>query len=383
MKKLHSLKSISKVIPDDLLTTICNSKTPLKIKYGCDPTHADLHIGHLAVLRVLKVLQDLGHEIIFIIGDFTAIVGDPTGKSSTRPCISLDEIRSNYKLYAEQIHKILDQKKTRIIFNSSWLKQLELDAILALLSKFTTQQLLERDDFQKRIKNGDGIRVHELIYPVLQGYDSVIINADVEIGGNDQLFNLAFGRVVQKHLGSKIIQGVITCNLLEGIDGRKKMSKSYDNYISLNEEPLTIVHKIMRISDQLMGKYYLNLFDREITDISGPQAKQCKLDLARDLIKLLYDDVTADRTLTKYNLQKQGLNLDTQNIQITGDSIDLLSLISLINNESKKHNKQLLSKGAVTINKDKVYNAKYQVHKDTTLKIKIGNKINTIIHITK
>jgi len=240
---------------------------PLKIKAGFDPTAPDLHLGHTVLLRKMKHFQELGHEIYFIIGDFTGMIGDPTGKSETRPALTKEEVLENAQTYKEQVFKILDPEKTKVVFNSEWLGKLTAEDVIRLCAKYTVARMLERDDFKKRFETGRSIAIHELLYPLFQAYDSVAIYADVELGGTDQLFNLLVGRDIQKEYGQEP-QVVMTVPLLEGLDGVQKMSKSLNNYIGITEPPFEMYGKIMSIPDQLMWRYYELLTDLPLSEIN-------------------------------------------------------------------------------------------------------------------
>lgn len=283
------------LVRDDLIQKLERSQVTgraLKVKLGLDPTAPDLHIGHTVVLQKLKQFQDLGHEVIFLIGDFTAMIGDPSGRSETRKPLTREEILRNAKTYERQIFKILDPKKTKIEFNSTWLSKLSSEEIIRLSSKYTVARILERDDFSMRYKDGKPIGIHELLYPLFQGYDSVALKADLELGGTDQKFNLLVGRYLQKEYGQEP-QVVITMPILEGTDGVMKMSKSLGNYIGIDEAPDEIFGKVMSISDDLMWRYYellsdLNLGEIETlkeTCISGRMnPRDAKIQLAKELV---------------------------------------------------------------------------------------------------
>ena len=276
-------------------------KQRLKIKLGFDPTSPDIHIGHMVVLNKLRKFQQLGHSICLIIGDFTASIGDPTGKNITRKPLDREEIIENAKTYKKQIFKILDNSNIDILFNSDWINKFKPSELIALTSKYTIARMIERDDFHERYKNNSPIHIHEFIYPLLQGYDSVHLNADVEIGGTDQKFNLLVGRDLQKIFGQKP-QVIITMPIIEGLDGIKKMSKSLNNYIGITEDPLSIFGKIMSVSDELMWKYinFIGLFSTsEINFLnknneSGENKKNIKVKLAKRLISKLYSNYDAN-----------------------------------------------------------------------------------------
>ncbi|MCK5591851.1 MAG: tyrosine--tRNA ligase, partial [Candidatus Pacebacteria bacterium] len=241
---------------------------PLKIKYGADPSAPDIHLGHTVVIQKLKTFQDLGHEIIFLIGDFTAMIGDPTGRSKTRPSLTKEQVAENAKTYQEQIFKILDKDKTKVVYNSDWLGKMTFTDVISLTSRYTVARMLERDDFSKRYKSNIPITVLEFLYPLIQGYDSVAINADVELGGTDQTFNMLVGRDIQREYGGSP-QVVMTMPILEGTDGVQKMSKSLGNYVGITEKAEDMYGKVMSISDELMFRYYLLLSDKRKEDIDS------------------------------------------------------------------------------------------------------------------
>ena len=275
---------------------------PLRIKLGMDPTAPDIHLGHTVILNKLRTFQDLGHEVILLIGDFTAQVGDPSGKNSTRPPLSEEAIQFNAKTYAEQAFKILDPVKTRIEYNSTWLKELGATGMIKLAAKQTVARMLERDDFKKRYAGGQSIAIHEFLYPLLQGYDSVALKADVELGGTDQRFNLLMGRELQKDAGMPT-QCVLTMPLLVGLDGVKKMSKSANNYIGVHDAPNDMFGKIMSISDELMWNYYELLSARSLTELAEFKAgiaagtlnpRDVKIWLAKEIIARFHDEAAAE-----------------------------------------------------------------------------------------
>jgi tyrosyl-tRNA synthetase len=259
-------KGTVEIIEKEELIEKLKKGKPLVVKAGFDPTAKDLHLGHTVLLQKLRDFQNLGHEIIFLIGDFTAMIGDPTGRNETRPPLSKEEVLENARTYQEQVFKILDKDKTKILYNSEWLSTMTTKDIVNLASKYTVARMLERDDFQKRYKEGSPIHIHEFLYPLFQGYDSVVLKADIEIGGSDQKFNLLVGRELQKDYGLEK-QVCITMPLLVGIDGVKKMSKSYGNYIALKDDPKDMFGKIMSISDELMYDYYTLLTDKTPDEI--------------------------------------------------------------------------------------------------------------------
>jgi len=275
---------------------------PLRIKAGFDPTAPDLHLGHTVLLHKMRQFQKLGHEVYFLIGDFTGMIGDPTGKSETRKVLSREDVLRNAETYKEQVFKILDPELTKVVFNSSWLGELSAGDMIALASKYTVARMLEREDFNKRFSNQLPISIHEFMYPLVQGYDSVALKADVELGGTDQKFNLLVGRELQREWG-QVPQTVITMPLLEGLDGVNKMSKSLGNYIGISEPPDEIYGKVMSISDTLMLRYYELLSDLSIKDLEKLKAgledgsvhpMQAKKDLAREMVARYHGDAAGD-----------------------------------------------------------------------------------------
>ena len=270
---------------------------PLTIKVGFDPTAPDIHLGHTVVIRKMKHFQQLGHRVIFLIGDFTGMIGDPTGKKATRPALSTEEILQNAETYKQQVFKILDPEKTEIRFNSEWLGALGAEGMIRLAAKYTLARILERDDFRKRFDAHQPIAIHELLYPLAQGYDSVALKCDVEMGGTDQLFNLLVGRDLMREYGQEP-QVVITMPLLEGLDGIDKMSKSLGNYIGINEDPQSIFGKVMSISDDLMWKYYTLCTDLTPSEIAAKKASmhpmEAKRELAKSIIRDFHDAASAD-----------------------------------------------------------------------------------------
>ena len=277
---------------EDLRERIAKKGAPLRVKAGFDPTAPDLHLGHTVLLRKMKHFQDLGHTVIFLIGDTTAMIGDPSGRNATRPPLSREQIQANTETYKQQVFKILDPVKTEIRFNSEWLNSMGFDDMIRLCSRYTVARILERDDFNKRYTGGEPISVHELLYPLAQAYDSVALECDVEMGGTDQKFNLLVGREIQKDYGQPQ-QIVATVPILEGLDGEKKMSKSLGNYIGITEPPEVMFRKVMQISDDLMYRYYELLTDRSLQEIAAMRAKVAsgelhpmtlKMDLGRSIV---------------------------------------------------------------------------------------------------
>ncbi|MGF1720036.1 tyrosine--tRNA ligase [Vibrio kyushuensis] len=294
-------RGVDELIPEEELIAKLKENRPLRIKLGADPTAPDIHLGHTVILNKLRAFQELGHDVTFLIGDFTGMVGDPTGKNTTRPPLTREDVLRNAETYKEQVFKILDPAKTKIQFNSEWLSELGAEGMIRLASNLTVARMLERDDFKKRYAGGQPIAIHEFMYPLLQGYDSVAMETDVELGGTDQKFNLLMGRELQKGHGQKP-QVVLTMPLLVGLDGVKKMSKSAHNYIGVSDAPSDMFGKIMSISDVLMWSYYELLSFRPLEEIeqfkagveAGKNPRDVKVLLAKEIIARFHSDADAD-----------------------------------------------------------------------------------------
>ena len=295
-------RGADEILPLDELKKKLQKNKPLRIKVGFDPTAPDLHLGHTVVINKMRQLQDLGHEIIFLIGDFTGMIGDPSGKNVTRKPLTKEEILENAKSYEEQVFKILDKDKTKIAFNSEWMSKMSSAEMISLASKQTVARMLERDDFSKRYKSEQAISIHEFLYPLVQGFDSVALQTDMELGGTDQKFNLLVGRDLQKQAGMEP-QVILTMPLLEGLDGVQKMSKSLDNYIGIDEAPDDMFGKIMSISDELMWRY-LELLSFESLEtiaswkeevVNGENPRNIKFRLAEEIITRFYDNEKAKK----------------------------------------------------------------------------------------
>jgi len=350
----------------ELLSKLIKSREtgrPLKIKAGFDPTAPDLHLGHCVLLKKLKDFQELGHEIIFLIGDFTAQIGDPTGKTETRPALTRDEIIKNSKTYERQVFKILDKSKTKVLFNSEWLNKLSVQDLLALTSQVNIARLLERDDFNKRYKGGVAITLKELIYPLIQAYDSVQIESDVELGGTDQTFNILLGRDFQRYFNQEP-QVAIFLPILEGLDGVKKMSKSLGNYIGVEEDPVDIFGKVMSVSDELMWKYFDLLSaktEQEITELKSLHPMDAKKILAKELAEQLYDKSAAESAFRDFDIN----NVKTR--------VDFVLLVSG-NLKSRGDAKRLIIQGGLTINGEKCSDLDGDLPDATEFEVKIGKK---------
>ncbi|WP_418950182.1 tyrosine--tRNA ligase [Slackia isoflavoniconvertens] len=311
-EQLHIIQSgTDTIVPQDLLLEKLKRGTALNIKLGVDPTAPDIHLGHAVPLRKLRQFQDLGHHVTLIIGDGTALIGDPSGRNSTRPQLTREQIAMNAQTYVDQAFKILDPEKTTLRYNSEWILDLKMEDLLKLISNFTVARILERDDFHKRYTGGLPIALHEFLYPVMQAYDSVVIKADVEIGGSDQLFNLLAGRELMEKMGMEP-QVALTLPLLEGIDGVRKMSKSYGNYIGLTDEPNDMFGKVMNIPDELMVKYYRLASTESVAKIDEIEAglaadelhpNKVKRALARNIVAAYYDEAAAEAAEADFDLK--------------------------------------------------------------------------------
>lgn len=357
------------IISEEELVKKLETNKPLVIKLGADPTAPDLHLGHTVVLRKMRQFQDLGHKVVFLIGDFTALIGDPTGKSETRKPLTEDKIRENVETYKSQVCKILDMNKTVIDFNSRWLSPMNFGDVLKLASKYTVARMLERDDFLNRFKSQRPISIHEFMYPLMQGYDSVALNADVELGGTDQKFNLLVGRSLQKEHGQPS-QVIITMPILEGLDGVNKMSKSLGNYVGINEEPKNMYGKIMSISDAMMFKYFELLTDVSAEEIAKMKSdcetgavnpKSVKMKLAHLITSMYNDGQAADHAQSEFENVFSNKGVPDDVVTITFDRSKLkdgkVSMIGLIVDlgfaESNSAAKRLIQQGGLKLNSEK------------------------------
>lgn len=349
------------VIIKESLKKKLSSGKKLRIKLGCDPSRPDLHLGHSIVIGKLKEFQDMGHQVVFIIGDYTGMIGDPSGKSKTRPALSKTEVQKNAKTYLKQVGKILDVEKTEIRFNSEWHSKLNFEDILKLTGRFTVARILERDDFTNRIKAGTDIAVSEMLYPMMQAYDSVMIKADIEIGGTDQKFNLLAGRELQKKMGLPE-QDVITCPLLVGLDGKEKMSKSLDNYIGITENPDSMFGKIMSISDDMIFYYFKLLTvktDKELKELNlilknrTQNPRDLKVRLAKEIITIYHSAEKAEKAEKEFNqiFRDKEKPTDIPEIKISEKEFPILDLIMEAKlATTKSEARRLVEQGGVKIN---------------------------------
>ena len=360
------------------------AKKPLLVKTGFDPTAPDIHLGHTVLIRKMKHFQDLGHTVVFLIGDFTGLIGDPSGRNKTRPPLTPEEIARNAETYKEQIFKLLDPKKTVIDFNSRWLGALTPEEIIKLTASYTVARILERDDFSKRYKNGDPISVHELLYPLMQGFDSVALRADVELGGSDQKFNLLVGRELQRHYGQEP-QVIITMPLLEGLDGIQKMSKSLDNYIGINEPASEIFGKVMSISDELMFRYYELLTDMSVKeivrikkDISAEKLNpmQAKIDLAKSIIADFHSPADADAAEVEFIkvFRNKEIPDDALSLKLEADEtlVDFIVRNQILS--SRGEVKRMHLQGGIYLNQERPETIACELKKGHSYMLKIGKR---------
>ncbi|MDY4478945.1 MAG: tyrosine--tRNA ligase [[Pasteurella] aerogenes] len=369
-------RGVDEVLSEADLIEKLKENRPLKVKLGADPTAPDIHLGHTVVLNKLRQFQQFGHEVIFLIGDFTGMVGDPSGKNTTRPPLSREDVLRNAETYKQQIFKILDPQKTRIVFNSEWLGQLGTEGMIRLASNYTVARMLERDDFKKRFTNNQPIAIHEFIYPLLQGHDSVALEADVELGGTDQKFNLLVGRELQKSAGQKP-QVAITLPLLVGLDGEKKMSKSLGNYIGVTEAPNEMFGKIMSISDELMWDWYDLLSFRPLSEIAqlkqevqaGRNPRDVKVLLAKEIIARFHSDAEAEAAEQEFinRFQKGALPDEMPEFTFEGETglANLLKEAGLV--ESTSEAIRMVKQGGVKIDGEKVEDSKLIITSSTAV----------------
>ena len=368
-------KAVQIFSEEDLERKIRSGKK-LTIKLGADPSRPDLHIGHSVVLRVLKQFQDMGHEVVFVVGDFTGMIGDPSGKSKTRPALSFEETRKSAETYLEQATKILDKDKTKIRFNSEWLSKMNFNDVINLTSKYTVARIMERDDFKNRFENNLPLSMHELLYPLMQGYDSVALNADIEIGGTDQTFNLLVGRELQKDYGQEQ-QVVMTFPLLVGLDGKEKMSKSLDNYIGLTDSAFVKFEKSMKIPDEVLRQYFelaTDLKNSEIDEIMSKDIRDAHMRFAKELIKM-YDDINEyEMAKEKYmSIAKGEIPNNIEEIKIEENEINICDLLVKIGFAlSKSEAKRNILGNGIKINGKQVNNTNEIIRLDKDLVVQFG-----------
>ena len=379
-------RGIDEVLTEDDLVSKLKSKKQLTVKVGFDPTAPDLHLGHTVILNKMRHFQDLGHKVVFLVGDFTGRIGDPSGKNKTRPSLDKEELKKNAKTYSEQVFKILNKDLTDIRFNSEWCEDLGADGIIRLASKYNLGRMLERDDFSKRYKANQQIAIHEFLYPLIQAYDSIALNADVEMGGTDQKFNLLVGRELQRAFDQEP-QVCITLPILEGLDGTNKMSKSLDNYVGINEAPDEMFGKIMSISDDLMWRWFELLSFKPINEInelkkevkSGMNPRDAKILLAEEIIERFHSKKDAENAKNTFldRFQKGAKPKDIETFSISLDDGDiaignLLKESGLVQSTSEAM--RLVKQGAVKINDEKINDPKLSIEKNQELLVQVGKR---------
>ena len=384
---LQSLgRGVEEILLENELRDRLKSGRPLRVKAGFDPTAPDLHLGHTVLLNRLRQFQDLGHEAIFLIGDFTGMIGDPTGKSATRPPLTRDQVIENARTYEAQIYKILDPAKTLVMFNSSWMHQMNSAELIQLAAKHTVARMLERDDFSKRYATGQAIAIHEFLYPLIQGYDSVALRADVELGGTDQKFNMLVGRELQKHYGQPP-QVVMTLPILEGLDGVQKMSKSLGNYIGIHEPPDEMFGKIMSVSDELMWRYFKLLsFEAESTLLAwkrevaeGANPRDIKFRLAREIVTRFHDNAKAAKAQENFidRFQKGALpeDMPEKTLQSAGGGLAISAVLKEAGlTKTTSEARRMLQQGAVRLDGERVTDIDRELPAGVCCVIQVGKR---------
>ena len=391
-KQLQEIRrGTEEILVEEEFVERLRQKKPLKVKVGFDPTAPDLHIGHTVIINKMRQFQEFGHEVIFLIGDFTGMIGDPSGVNETRPVLTKEQIEENAKTYESQIFKILDPKKTRIEFNSTWMNKISSSQLIEITSKYNVARMLERDDFKQRFKSGNSISIHEFLYPLIQGYDSVALEADVEMGGTDQKFNLLIGRHMQQLYGQKP-QTVITMPLLEGLDGVKKMSKSAENYIALTDSPADMFGKMMSLSDELMWRYFELLSARSLDAIkelkqqvqSGDNPRDIKFLLAGEMVERFHNKKSADQAKELFIRQfKHGqlpddieiVSVKISEVESESGNINIpkvLYMSTLVNSVTEGH--RAIEAGSVRLEGEKIENSQLKLDLKTKHIFSIGKR---------
>ena len=379
-------RGIDELISEDELLAKLKSKKQLVVKAGFDPTAPDLHLGHTVLINKLRHFQQLGHQIIFLIGDFTGMIGDPSGKNKTRPALDEKEIKENAKSYEKQVFKILDPKLTHVRFNSEWSNKLGAEGIIKLASQYNLARMLERDDFSKRYKSNQTIALHEFLYPLIQANDSIALEADIELGGTDQKFNLLVGRELQRSFGQEP-QVVITVPILEGLDGKNKMSKSLDNYVGIDEAPNEMFGKIMSISDELMWRWF-DLLSFKTTDeinnlradqMNGKNPRDIKIELAKELISRFHDEESADLAEANFinQFQKKNIPDDIEELSLvlSEGAIPLANLLKDCEMTSSTSEAiRMIKQGAVRIDEKKITDTKHIISSGTSAVYQVGKR---------
>ena len=379
-------RGTEEIISEEGLAEKLKKKRPLIVKAGFDPTAPDLHIGHTVLINKMRQFQEYGHKVVFLIGDFTGMIGDPSGKNTTRPALSPEEIKQNAETYEAQIFKILDPEKTRIDFNSRWMSPMSARGLIRLASHYTVARMLERDDFHRRYKSGQSISIHEFLYPIVQGYDSVALEADVELGGTDQKFNLLVGRQIQREYGQEP-QIVMTTPLLEGLDGVQKMSKSLDNYIGITDDPDEMFGKVMSISDELMWRYFELLSFRALDDIDklksgvaeGANPRDAKFELAIEIVERFHDKTEAEKAKAEFvaRFQKGAIPDNIKEVSISSVNGGLgiayvLKEAGLVTSTSEAF--RMIKQGAVKIDGERIEDKALELEAGSNCVIQVGKR---------
>ncbi|NNC24334.1 tyrosine--tRNA ligase [Salinisphaera sp. USBA-960] len=392
-------RGTDEIIPEtqvaERFETAAKEGRALTIKAGFDPTAPDLHLGHTVLLHKLRAFQDMGHSVVFLIGDFTGRIGDPTGKSATRKAMTADEVAANAATYEAQIYRVLDPERTRVAFNAEWLGALSTSEVVRLAASHTVARMLERDDFDKRYRSGQAIAIHEFLYPLFQGYDSVALGADLELGGSDQKFNLLVGRMLQQAYGQQS-QGVLTMPLLEGVDGVDKMSKSQGNHIGIDEAPGEQFGKIMSISDALMWRYYDLISHQSVASIAqyrrevdeGGNPRDYKLALAEEIVARFHGAATGEdarrRFLERFSEGRFAADLEPTTVAVTPDGIAIATLLCRAGlTASNSEGMRLIKQGAVRIDDQRVENTKLELVPPQELAVRVGKKRMARVLLTK
>ena len=391
---LELTRGTDEVLPEDGLKTRLEEGRPLVVKAGFDPTAPDLHLGHTVLINKMRQFQQFGHDVVFLIGDFTGMIGDPSGKNATRPPLSTEDIQANAATYEKQIFKILDEEKTRVEFNSTWMGAMDAAGLIRLAARHTVARMLERDDFSKRYASGQPISIHEFLYPLVQGYDSVALKSDVELGGTDQKFNLLVGRQLQQDYGQKP-QIVVTMPLLEGLDGVQKMSKSLGNYIGITDAPGEMFGKIMSISDDLMWRYFELLSFRALDDIEtlkravaeGMNPRDAKFELGQEIVARFHSEAEADNARQEFISRFQQGAMPEEIPEISLQSQDgslgiahLLKNAGLVSSTSEAF--RMIKQGAVKIDGQRVEDRSLQLDAGTTGVFQVGKRKFARVHLT-
>jgi tyrosyl-tRNA synthetase len=379
-------RGTSEIISEQNLEDLLALGRPLRVKAGFDPTAPDLHLGHTVLLHKMRQFQELGHEVIFLIGDFTGMIGDPTGRSETRKNLTPDEVKKNAKTYLQQVYKILDKDKTTVAYNSEWMNKFSSVEMIELAAQYTVARMLERDDFQKRLAKNLPVSIHELMYPLIQGYDSVALKADIELGGTDQKFNLLVGRDLQRAYGHKP-QVVLTMPLLEGTDGVQKMSKSLGNSIGVFDTPNNMFGKIMSVSDDLMWRFYELLSQVGATELEAMKEqtasgtlnpKNAKIDLAKEIVARYHSSKLAETAMTEFENVFKKKNLPDEIPVVKGWGDELRGICNILRDhkltDSTSAARRLIQQGSVTINGEKISDVHQELSGNKEYLIKVGKK---------